>query len=133
MACNKGIVLSGLSAGAICWFKYGNSDSRRFNNPKANSIRVGGLNLISALFCPHYDVEKERKPDLKKLMRKTSGVAIAVDNCCAVEIIDKKYRVISSKTTANAYKVYWKKGKYFENIISKSEDFSPLSSLLKKD
>ena len=28
-AYEKEIVLSGLSAGAICWFKYGNSDSRK--------------------------------------------------------------------------------------------------------
>ena len=132
-ASQKGIVLSGLSAGMICWFKYGSSDSMRYYNSKADLIKVKGLNFVSALGCPHYNFEKDRKPDLKKLMKKTPGVAIALDNCCALEIIDKKYRIISSKKTANAYKVYWKDGKYFENVISKGKDLNPMSSLLNKD
>jgi hypothetical protein len=51
---------------SICWFKYGNSDSRKFNNPEAGLIKVTGLNLVQALHCPHYDSEADRKPDLKK-------------------------------------------------------------------
>ena len=47
-AWQKGIVLSGLSAGSICWFRFGISDSRRFNNPNADFIKVNGLNLIPA-------------------------------------------------------------------------------------
>ena len=79
------------------------------------------MGLINALHCPHYDFEKDRKTDLKKMMKKTSGVAIALDNCCAVEIIDNKYRIISSKPSANAYKVYWKGDKYYEEIIKKGK------------
>lgn len=127
----KGIILSGLSAGAICWFKWGNSDSRRFNNPKVDSIKVSGLGLINALYCPHYLKEK-RKADLKKMMRKTLGVAIAIDNCCAIEVIDDKYRIISSKLKANAYKVFWKENKYHEEIIIKEKEFRLLKDLLKK-
>ncbi len=128
-AYEKGIVLSGLSAGSVCWFKYGNSDSRSFNNPKADLIKVKGLGLIDALHCPHYDVEKNRKKGLKKMMEKTKEVAIAMDNCCAIEIIDDKYRIISSKKTANAYKVYWKDNKYYETIIKQVKEFKPLKEL----
>jgi dipeptidase E len=128
----KDIILSGLSAGAICWFKWGNSDSRRFDNPKADSIKVSGLGLINALYCPHYDVEKHRKDGLKKMMKKTSGVAIAVDNCCAIEIIDDKCRIISSKPSANAYKAYWKGNKYYEEVIKKEKELKPLKDLLRK-
>ncbi|MEI8328020.1 MAG: peptidase E [Candidatus Taylorbacteria bacterium] len=128
----KGVVLSGVSARAICWFRSGSSDSRRFTDPKADLIKVRGLNLVPALFCPHYDFEKDRKPDLKRLMKKTSGVAIAIDNCCAIEIIDDTYRIISSKKTANAYRVYWKKGKFYEEVIEKKNTFLPLAGLLKK-
>ena len=66
------------------------------------------------------------------MMKKTSGVAIALDNCCAVEIIDNKYRIISSKPSANAYKVYWKTDKYYEEIIKKEKVLNSLDSLLKK-
>ena len=131
-ASEKGVVLSGVSAGAICWFRSGSSDSRRFTDPKADLIKVNGINLVPALFCPHYNFEKDRKPDLKRLMRKTSGVAIAIDNCCAIEIIDGTYRIISSKRTANAYKVYWKKNKYYEEMIEKTTALLPLEGLLKK-
>jgi dipeptidase E len=57
----KGIVMSGLSTGAICWFSFGNSDSRKFDNPETNLMRVKGLGMVKALFCPHYDVEKKEK------------------------------------------------------------------------
>jgi len=131
-ACKKGIVMSGLSAGSICWFKYGNSDSRKFTDPDADLIRVKGLGLINALHCPHYNIEAYRRPDLKKMMRKTSGVAIALDNCSAIEVVDDKYRIILSKKTANAYKVYWKKNKFYEEIIRKDKKFNLLSELLAK-
>ncbi|NTU73102.1 type 1 glutamine amidotransferase-like domain-containing protein [Candidatus Roizmanbacteria bacterium] len=131
-AVNKGIVLSGVSAGAICWFRYGSSDSRRFTNPEADLIRVRGLGLIPILLCPHYDVEVDRKANLKDLMKKTSGVAIAVENCCAVEIVNDQYKIIESKPTANAYKVYWQQGKYVEERIEKTNEFAPLQELLLK-
>jgi len=131
-AYQKGVVMSGLSAGSICWFKYGNSDSKKFLNPKASLIKVTGLGLIKALNCPHYDIEKDRKPDLKKMMKKTSGVAIALDNCSALEVIDNNYRVISSKKSANAYVIYWKANKYIEKIIKKEKVFKPLTGLLLK-
>ncbi|UCB42511.1 MAG: Type 1 glutamine amidotransferase-like domain-containing protein [Dehalococcoidales bacterium] len=131
-AYEKGKVLSGISAGAICWFRWGNSDSRRFLNPDSDLTKVTGLGLVNALFCPHYDFETNRKPDLKKMMKKVSGIAIAVDNCCAIEILDEKYRIISSKTSANAYRVYWSRGRFFEEIIKKEKEFKPLAGLLKK-
>lgn len=128
----KGIILSGVSAGAVCWFKYANSDSRKSINPEADYIKVKGLNLINALYCPHYNFEKERKAGLKIMMKKTAGIALAFDNCTAIEIIADKYRILSSKNTANAYKVYWKKGKFYEQKIEKTEEFSLLEELLKK-
>ena len=129
-AYENGKVLCGLSAGSICWFKYGNSDSRQFNNPDAGLIKVSGLNLINALHCPHYDSEADRKPDLKKMMRKTYGiVAIALEDCCAIEIVDNQYRIISAKKTAQAYKVYWKRGQFFEEVIEKTENYKLLNEL----
>ncbi|MEK7097966.1 MAG: Type 1 glutamine amidotransferase-like domain-containing protein [Patescibacteria group bacterium] len=131
-AYEKGIVMSGLSAGSICWFKYGNSDSKKFTDPNADLIRVKGLGIINALHCPHYNVEAYREPDLKKMMKKTPGIAIAMDNCCAFEIIDDEYRIITSKSTANAYKVYWKANKYYKEVIKKEKKFKLLKELLTK-
>jgi dipeptidase E len=130
-AYQKGIIISGLSAGSICWFKWGSSDSKKSNNPNVNLIKVKGLGLINCLHCPHYDDEEDKKLGLKKMMEKTLGVAIALDNCCAIEVIDDKYKIISSKQVANAYKVFWKKGKYFEQVIKKEKGLKSLGDLLK--
>ncbi|MDE2038039.1 MAG: Type 1 glutamine amidotransferase-like domain-containing protein [Patescibacteria group bacterium] len=129
-AWNKGIVLSGLSAGSICWFRNGISDSRRFKNPEADLIKVSGLGFIPATNSPHYDVEKDRRAGLKKIMRKTPNVAIAIDNCCAVEFVEDTYRVIASKPGAKAYKVYWKMGKYHNEEIPRRKEFASISDLL---
>ena len=129
VAHQKGKVLCGTSAGAICWFRQGNSDSRKYHNPKAGLIKVTGLGFINALACPHYDAEKDRKPDLKKMMKKTAGVAIAMDNCAALEVVGDKYRAISSKTGANVYQVYWHKGRYFQNPILTGKAWQSLSQL----
>jgi dipeptidase E len=128
-AYGKGIILSGISAGAICWFKFGNSDSLKFADKKAGMIKVSGLGIIKGIICPHYDVEKQRKTELKKMMQTIKGFALAFDNCSAIEIIDDKYRFIYSKKTANVYKVYWEKGKYYENKIIRSNKFLPLNSI----
>lgn len=131
-AMQKGIVLSGLSAGSICWFQYGNSDSRRFGkNKNADMIRVTGLGMIPILHCPHYDGEKYREKSLKDMMEKKGGIAIALDNCAALEVIGEKYRIIRTKKTANAYKVYWSKKKYCKELIPVTKEFKSLKELLK--
>ncbi len=131
-AYKKGIVLSGLSAGSICWFNYGNSDSRKFTSGSKKLIKVRGLGFINALNCPHFNTEKHREADLKRMMKKTSGVAIALDECAALEIVDNWYRVITSKPEAKAYKIYWNSGKYFKEEIEQKKEFNGLSLLLKK-
>ena len=76
-AYTEGIVLCGISAGAICWFKFGNSDSRRFKNSKAPLIKVSGLSLLDGLLCPHYHsikYDKDRVPSLKEMMEKRPGL-----------------------------------------------------------
>jgi len=128
----KGIVMSGLSAGSICWFKYGNSDSRKFTSGSKELIKVRGLGLINALHCPHYDVEKYRQKDLKRMMKTTPGVAIALENCTALELIDDKYRILKSNKDAKAYKIYWKKNKYYKEEIKQEKEFKPIKFLLKK-
>lgn len=131
-ATKKDIVLSGLSAGAICWFRYGCSDSRKNTNPKKGFIRIKGLDLVQALYCPHYNDHLNRKSDLKKMMERTNEIGLAFDSCSAIEIIDNEYRIITSNKKANAYRVYWKNKQYYEEIVEKKNTFSPLKDLLIK-
>jgi len=127
----KGIVLSGLSAGAICWFKLGNSDSRKFKNKEADYIKLKCLNFIPALLCPHFNKEKDRKISLKKMMKKTSGVAIALDNCAALEVIGDKARLIASKQSVGGYKIFWLKNKFKKEELVKNK-WIDLAELVKK-
>lgn len=61
-AYERGAVCCGVSAGSICWFEYGVSDSRQFKNPKSHEyIRVKGLGFLKGLHCPHYDPIPSRK------------------------------------------------------------------------
>jgi dipeptidase E len=131
-AAKQDTVLSGLSAGAICWFRSGCSDSQKFTNPDAGLIKIKALDYVPALYCPHYDAEADRKPDLEKVMRRTTEIGLAFDNCSAIEIVDDKYRIITSNKQANAYRTYWKNGQYHEEIIEKKKTFSPLDELLSK-
>jgi dipeptidase E len=59
----RGCVLGGASAGALCWFAEGSTDSR----PQQLSV-VKGLGLIPFSHCPHYDSEPERRPQYQRLI-----------------------------------------------------------------
>ena len=124
----KGVILCGISAGAICWHNFGNSDSRRFTSNSTQLIRVTGLGFIPALFCPHYDVESARQEDLKRMMKTTKGVALAFENCTALEINGKVYVVLKSKDTAKAWKCYWSKGNYIKKELEESGNIESLTS-----
>ena len=130
-AYKKGIVLSGVSAGAICWFRYGNSDSRpKIGRKNYGLIRVNCLNFLPFAVSPHHTRETTRKKAFINIMKRTPGLGIALEDCSALEIVNDKYRIISSKNNANAYKVYsYKKTTYYEKF-TKSNEFRPLSELL---
>jgi dipeptidase E len=120
----RGAVLCGTSAGAICWFRQGNSDSRKFKDGKNKAlIKVSGLDFADLLLCPHYDVEKHRQPSLKAMMKTTRGVAIGVENNAALHIKDDQYRVLASKKNKKAYLIYWDQGKYIKQALKPSDKF----------
>lgn len=129
-ALDKGIVLSGLSAGSICWFDQGTSDSRLFTSGSNELIKVTGLGFIEAIHCPHYDVETHRQTDIKKKLKNTTKVGICLDNCAALEVVGDDYRIIKSKDTAKAHKAYWKNGKYYLEEIEASKQFRSMADLL---
>lgn len=131
-AAKRGVVLSGVSAGAICWFRFGQSDSLTFTKQNAPFIRVKGLNLLNILICPHFDKEKARPAALKKMMRRTSSIAIALDDCAALEIVDDSYRIITSKKSAGVYKAYWKNDQYIITRLPQKTNFTSLKELQQK-
>ncbi len=131
-AMQRDAVLCGSSAGSIAWFSWGNSDSYKTKEDSTRLARVRGLGFIDALICPHYDVEKHRRPSLKAMMKKHQGVAIALDENCAMIVHDDNYRVVASVKGRKAYRVYWKDGRFVEEALKPSKQFRPLGPLLTK-
>jgi dipeptidase E len=132
LAYKKGTVLSGLSAGAICWFTMGLSDSRSFTSSEGAAwdyINVRGLGLEEILLCPHYDAEPRRQPALKNSLKGTSKVALALDNCAAFEIKDSTFRILSFKSKSKAYRTYWREGEYTVDEIQPSSEYMSLEML----
>src|SRR5271166_6326015 len=133
-AYEKGTVLSGISAGSICWFDSGHSDSMSFYNPrKWKYINVKGLGLISGIHCPHYNGMTRgipRRKDFQDMIRKTGGVGIALENNCAIEFIDGRfYKVIRSKSYSRAYRVYKSGGEVVAEQIRPEEQLAPIEFL----
>ena len=59
-----GVVLAGWSAGAICWFEGGVTDSF---GPDLGPLK-DGMKLLAGSFCPHYDSESLRRPRYESLV-----------------------------------------------------------------
>jgi peptidase E len=79
------VVLAGVSAGAICWFEGGTTDSfgvdlRPF---------TGGLGLLAGSYCPHYDSEPGRRPLFTSLIAAGALPAgIACDDGAGAHFVD---------------------------------------------
>ena len=132
-AYERGTVLSGISAGSICWFESGHSDSMSFYHPQDwEYINVRGLGLIKGIHCPHYNGRTRgvpRRKDFRDMIGKTGGVGIALENNCAIAFLDGRYRVVSSNKNARAYKVYRTGSKVISEQIRQQPDLAPIADL----
>lgn len=115
IAYEKGIILSGLSAGCICWFKWGCSDSDIFDNGPGNDYcKLDGLGFLNLANCPHYN--KEGRHIFDDMLLNETITGIALEDNTALAFIDGKYSVIKSNDNYKAYKIVNCSG-----IITKSE------------
>jgi dipeptidase E len=100
-AWEQGIVLAGLSAGALCWFEGGVTDSYGGFAPLRD-----GLGLLPGTFCPHYDGEARRRPIFQRLVADGAGAGYGADDGAAIHFVDGALReVVSSRPGARAYRV----------------------------
>jgi dipeptidase E len=99
-AWEEGIVLTGVSAGAICWFEQGVTDSW------AGELRpLAGLGFLPGSCCPHYDGEADRRPLYHRLLASGEiSPGVAIEDWTGVHFIGTElYRVVASKSGARAY------------------------------
>jgi len=102
-AWERGVVLSGVSAGAVCWFEAGVTDS--FGRP-LRPLREG-LGLLTGSFCPHYDGEKDRRASYQAAVAEGAvPPGIAADDGVALVYRDAElFEIVSSRPAARAWRV----------------------------
>ncbi len=118
-AYKQGKVLCGASAGSICWFEYGVSDSLHFyNEQETKYIKVKGLGILDGVHCPHFksrtDDNKHRTKGLKEVMMRSKGKCLAVPDGSAVVIENGKMKSIGLK---ESFWCWWENGKWKEEVI----------------
>ena len=102
-AYNEGVIMSGVSAGAICWFTNGITDSWD------NELKIlPCLDFIRGTCCPHYDEEPTRIPYVNRILLEDKvRNCIAIEGGSAIHFIDgKPFKNVSFKKNKNTYNVF---------------------------
>ena len=113
-AYQNGTIMCGVSAGAICWFEKGVTDSWA---DKLNIMNC--LGFIKGSCCQHYDEEPERKPSLSKFIEnKDIQNCYAIEGGCALHIKNEEvYSAISFRGKKNTFYVDYQSGKTVEKKL----------------
>ena len=101
-AYKNGAILCGVSAGAICWFEEGVTDSWA-----SNLNVIDCLGILKGCCCPHYDGEKDRKPSVEKfIINNQISSCYALDDGSAIHYKNGKiHNAVIFYSGANVYKV----------------------------
>ena len=112
IAYQNGTIMCGVSAGAICWFDSGITDSWE------EELKIMScLGFVKGVCCPHYDEEPERRPTVHELIKdQEMDSCIAVDGGCALHLINEDpYRSVAFSEKKNAFLVSMK-----NNLVDES-------------
>ena len=101
-AWERGILLCGWSAGMICWFEAGVTDSF---GPQLEGMR-DGLGFLPGSACPHYDANEQRRPVYRELVANGFPPGYAADDGAALHFVGTElHEVVASRPDARAYRV----------------------------
>lgn len=101
-AWENGVILCGLSAGSICWFEQGVTDSI-----PGNMTVLQCLGFLKGSNCPHYDGEAKRRPVYHQLLSQgLIGEGYATDDGVGLHFIGNQLEtIVSSRPQAKAYRL----------------------------
>ena len=101
-AWDAGVLLAGWSAGMICWFEAGVTDSF---GPQLEGMR-DGLGFLPGSACPHYDGEERRRPVYTELAANGFPAGIALDDGAAAHYLGTELvEVIAANPDARGFRV----------------------------
>ncbi len=96
-AFDRGVVLSGFSSGAMCWFSGGYDDC----GPEHSFIFLPCMGLLPHIYCPHYTSEVWQR--FGKRIRETGESGIGVEDGAAIVYRDGQYSVITGNEGGDAF------------------------------
>ena len=100
-AWEAGIVLCGLSAGALCWFSH--PLTAYYGPPE----QVEGLGLLPWSFTAHYDSEPGRRDEYHALLRRGMPSGYAADDGAALHFLGRGlHRVVASRQGVAGYALH---------------------------
>src|SRR5262245_3207521 len=112
-AWRSGAVLAGISAGMLCWFQSGLTDSFGGFKPLRD-----GLGLLRGAACPRYDGEPLRQAAFRRMIARDGTTGYAADDGAGLHFVGNRlHEVVSSRPTARAYRVAVKRGKVVETQL----------------
>lgn len=112
-AWRRGAVLTGVSAGMLCWFRGGVTDSFGALEPLND-----GLGLIEATACPHYDGETQRRPTYHRLVAGGFQGGFAADDGAALHFRGAELvEAVSSRPGAGVYRIELADGRVVESRL----------------
>jgi peptidase E len=98
----SGTIFCGVSAGALCWFERGITDSY---GPDLKPL-TDGLGLLAGAFCPHYDSDWRRPDQFDDFVQDYGGPALAAEDGVALHFVDgAMVRAVTSRPNARAYRI----------------------------
>ena len=114
-AYTNGTIMSGVSAGAICWFDKGITDSW-----KEHQAILQCLKFVKGVCCPHYDEEPERIPFVSEILKSNKiDECIAIEGFCALHLVnDSPKNIISFGNDSNCYNVNYIEKKIVHNQMA---------------
>jgi dipeptidase E len=112
-ALDHGVVLSGSSAGGICWFERGVTDSF---GPNLGAMEC--LGFVAGSFCPHWNDEELRRPRYHDLLRNGFPPGYAADAGVGLHFVDGELReVVACDDGSAAYRLELRDGDVAEAPI----------------
>jgi dipeptidase E len=112
-AWRSGAVLAGVSAGMLCWFEDGLTDSFGGFEPLND-----GLGFLTGSACPHHDGEPERREAYRQLVARSGRAGFAAEDGVALHFVGRRLQeVVSSRRNAAAHRVALLRGKVVEKRL----------------
>jgi dipeptidase E len=126
----SGRPLAGLSAGALCWFRVGNSDWPVYEQLQGQeTARLDCLGFVDLVLCPHTLDEGFRLDQFRTMMKGEHGVGVGLDDGCAIQIRDDQFRIVAAHVDRKAHRIYWHQGQLYEDDLEPYPEFAPIKAL----